>query len=115
MTVLRIVIDLLILCGAFFALAGTIGIIKMPDTFSRMQASTCISSLGILGVILGGALYAVFFLHNGPAAVKVLVIGGLILSINPTGAHAITKGAYRGGIRPDKEMTIDDFRRDFDE
>ena len=51
---LRIIIDVLIAVGAFFALAGTLGVLKMPDTFSRMQASTCITTLGMLGVAIGG-------------------------------------------------------------
>ena len=45
---IRIIADVLLLIGAIFALAGTIGVLKMPDTFSRMQASTCISTLAIL-------------------------------------------------------------------
>ena len=45
--VLRIVCDVFFLVSLVFALAGTKGIIKMPDTFSRMQASTCVSTLGL--------------------------------------------------------------------
>ena len=71
---LRIIIDVLIAVGAFFALAGTLGILKMPDTFVA-----------------------------------------LVLTTNPVGAHAIAKGAYQAGIRPEKKMEIDDYRRDFDE
>ena len=41
---LRIVCDVFFLVSLVFALAGTKGIIKMPDTFSRMQASTCVST-----------------------------------------------------------------------
>ena len=51
---MRIVIDILVAAGLVFALAGTKGILKMPDAFCRMQASTCITTLGTLGVILGG-------------------------------------------------------------
>lgn len=54
--VLRIVCDVFFLVSLVFALAGTKGIIKMPDTFSRMQASTCVSTLGVLGVVIGGIL-----------------------------------------------------------
>ncbi|MBO5555604.1 MAG: monovalent cation/H(+) antiporter subunit G [Oscillospiraceae bacterium] len=115
MTALRILIDVLIAIGLVFALAGTKGVLKMPDPFSRMQASTCISTMGILGVALGALLYAIFFMHSPSTAVKVVVIAALILITNPVGAHAILKGAYRHGIRPDKEMEVDDFRRDFDE
>ena len=102
---LRIVIDALLVIGAFFALAGTLGVLKMPDTFCRMQASTCITTLGML--------YAIFIMGHPATAIKIAVIGALVITVNPVGAHAIAKGAYRAGIRPEKRMEIDDFRRDF--
>lgn len=114
-SILRIIIDVLIAVGAFFALAGTIGIIRMPDTFCRMQASTCIATMGVLGVGLGGFLYSILIMHSPATAVKICVIVVLILVTNPVGAHAIAKGAYQAGIRPDKPMEVDDYRRDFDE
>ena len=112
---MRIVIDILVAAGLVFALAGTKGILKMPDAFCRMQASTCITTLGTLGVILGGALYAFFVMGSVGTGVKVLLIGLLIITINPVGAHAIAKGAYKYGVRPDKDMEIDDYGRDFNE
>ena len=111
--ILRIIIDLLIAVSLYFAIAGTIGINKMPDTFSRMQASTLITTLGVLGANIGAILYAIFIMHNGAAAVKIAVIAALVIAVNP--AHAIAKGAYRSGVRPERKMEMDDFRRDFDE
>ncbi len=112
MTALRIVIDLLIAVSAIFALAGTIGILKMPDTFSRMQASTCIPTLGMLGAMIGALLVAIFVKADVGAAVKIAVIGLLILVTNPLGSHALAKGAYKAGIRPEKKMEVDDLGRD---
>ena len=112
---MRIVIDILLAVGFVFALAGVKGILQMPDAFCRMQASTCITTLGTLGVILGGALYAFFVMGSVSTGVKVLFIGLLIITINPIGSHAIAKGAYKNGVRPDKEMEIDDYGRDFNE
>ncbi len=112
---MRIVIDLFLAVGVIFALAGTLGVMKMPDTFCRMQASTCISTLGMLGVMIGALLYAIFYMHNPATEVKIIVIAMLIITTNPVGAHAIAKGAYRAGIRPKKRMETDDFRRDFNE
>jgi len=112
---MRIVIDILLAAGFIFALAGAKGLLQMPDAFCRMQASTCISTLGVLGVIVGGALYAFFVMGSVSTGVKILLIGLLIITINPVGAHAIAKGAYRSGIRPDKEMEIDDYGRDINE
>ena len=52
---------------------------------------------------------------DGAAAVKIAVIAALVIAVNPIGAHAIAKGAYRSGVRPERKMEMDDFRRDFDE
>ena len=112
---MRIVIDILLAAGFIFALAGAKGLLQMPDAFCRMQASTCISTLGVLGVIVGGALYAFFVMGSVSTGVKVLFIGLLIITVNPIGSHAIAKGAYKNGVRPDKEMEIDDYGRDFNE
>ena len=111
---LRIVIDLLIAIGLFFALAGTKGIIKMPDTFCRMQASTRISTLGVLCTAIGALLYAILIMGSVSAAIKVGLIALLILLTNPIGSHVIAKGAYKAGIRPEKEMSVDDYGRDFE-
>ena len=111
---LRIVIDLLIAIGLFFALAGTKGIIKMPDTFCRMQASTCISTLGVLCTAIGAVLYAILIMGSIGTAVKIGLIAILILLTNPIGSHSIAKGAYKAGIRPEKEMSVDDYGRDFE-
>ena len=112
---MRIVIDILLAVGFVFALAGVKGVLQMPDAFCRMQASTCITTLGTLGVILGGALYAFFVMGSVSTGVKVLFIGLLIITINPIGSHAIAKGAYKNGVRPDKEMEMDDYGRDINE
>ncbi len=109
--VARIIIDVLILIGGFFAFAGTIGIIRMPDSYCRMQSSTNISTLGSIGVILGAAVYA-FFTGNITMGVKILVIGVLIIITNPAGGHAICRAAYRHGVRPEKKMVCDEYGRD---
>ena len=112
--VLRIVIDALIVIGLFFALAGTKGILKMPDTFCRMQASTCIPTLCVLCTAIGAILYAAVIMGSAGTAVKIGVIALLIILTNPIGAHSIAKGAYKAGIRPEKEMSVDEYGRDFE-
>lgn len=111
---LKILSDVLIGVGAFFALVGVIGILRMPDTFCRMQASTCVSTLAVVGVTLGGLIHALCFSETltPGTAVKIVVIGLLILVTNPVGSHSIAKGAYKAGIRPEKPMETDDLGRD---
>ena len=109
---LRIGMDVFLAIGLIFALAGTKGILKMPDAFSRMQASTCVPTLGMLGAMLGALLIAIFVKADAGAAVKIAVIGLMILVTNPLGSHAIAKGAYKAGVRPEKKMETDDLGRD---
>lgn len=107
----RIIMDALILFGCFFAFAGTIGILRMPDVFCRIHSSTNIATFGILGVVLGTAVWT-FSNGNTAMGVKILVIGGFILLTYPVSGHAICKAAYKNGIRPDKKMVCDDYGRD---
>lgn len=109
---LMIISDVLIGIGAFFALIGVLGILFMPDVFSRMQASTCVTTLGIIGVCLGTLLHAIFIVGSPSSAVKIALIGLLVLVTNPVGSHALARGAYRAGIRPEQPMEIDELGRD---
>ena len=117
MIAVRLLIDVLIVVGAYFALAGTLGILKMPDVLCRMQASTCIPTLGVLCVALGGILYAACFLHSADNAVKIAVIALMILFTNPIGSHVLAKGAYKTDRRGTKNLKLnpDDYGRDFNE
>jgi len=113
--VLRIIMDVFLLIGLIFALAGTKGIIKMPDIFSRMQASTCVATLGVLGVVIGGLIYAIGVMGSAGTAIKIALVGLLILVTNPIGSHVLARGAYKAGIRPEKKMETDELGRDFNE
>ena len=111
---MRILIDVCIAFSLFFALAGVIGVLKMPDTFCRMQASTCITTLGIVGVAIGGILYAALVMQSGATAIKIGVIAALVLTVNPVGAHAIAKGAYRHGVKMTEKIKCDKYGEDME-
>lgn len=107
---LKIIIDVLIGLGAFFALAGTVGLIRMPDAYCRMQSSTNIATLGMLLALAGGLLYAILVMHSWNASVKIIIIGVITIIANPVAGHAICRAAYRMGVRPEKEMVCDDLK-----
>lgn len=111
MMILRIVADVFIGLGCFFALAGVVGLLRMPDAFCRMQSSTNITTLGILGAVIGCALHAIA-MRNWAMLVKTLVIGLFFLATSPIAGHSICKGAYRAGVRPEREMVCDEYGRD---
>ena len=105
---LRIIIDVFIVGGCFFAFAGTVGLIRMPDAFSRMQSSTNITTLGVLLTLTGAFLYFLIVKDSWGSAAKVLVIGVLTVLANPVGGHAIARAAYRIGVRPKAGFKVDD-------
>ena len=109
---MRIAIDILIVISIFFSFAGTVGILRMPDAFCRMQSSTNISTMGVLGVIIGGLLYAAFYLHDGGMAIKLAVMGLFYIITNPIAGHAICRGAYKHGVKPTEKTKCDHYGED---
>lgn len=87
---------LLLIAGAFFFLAGTVGLLRFPDVFSRLHALTKGDNVG-LGLI--GAGLAV---ESGSLilAAKLFVIWCLVLLASATVAHLIARAALDRGIRP---------------
>ncbi|MBQ8003850.1 MAG: monovalent cation/H(+) antiporter subunit G [Oscillospiraceae bacterium] len=112
---MRIAIDILIGISLIFALAGVVGMLRFPDSFTRMQSTTNISTFGVLGVILAGCLYSGFMLHDYQMLVKLLVLGLFYIITNPIAGHAIAKAAYKKGIRPEKEFVCDKYGEDLED
>ncbi|QCX32603.1 monovalent cation/H(+) antiporter subunit G [Caloramator sp. E03] len=108
---MRIIVDIFLILGSFFAFAGTVGMIRMPDTFCRMQSSTNIATLGTLGTVIGGAIYS-FYRGSISIGVRAILIVFFILLTNPIATHSICKAAYRFGIRPSKNFVCDEYGRD---
>ncbi|MBQ4506262.1 MAG: monovalent cation/H(+) antiporter subunit G [Firmicutes bacterium] len=98
----------------FFAFAGVVGLLRMPDAFCRMQSSTNISTLGVLGVIIGGILYSAIFLHNAEMAIKLAVMGIFYIVTSPISGHAIAKGAYRHGVKMSRKTVCDQYGEDME-
>ncbi len=108
------VVYALIGVSLIFALAGVVGMLRFKDSYSRMQASTCIPTLGVLGVIIGGIIYSIGWLNDTSMAVKLAVLGLFYIVTNPISGHAIAKAAYRRGVRPDSEMVCDKYGEDLE-
>jgi multicomponent Na+:H+ antiporter subunit G len=77
--------------GLFFFVMGVIGNIRLPDIFTRLHATSKISSMGILGLTLASALLV------PESAPKAITLGVLILFSAPVASHAIARSAYRDG------------------
>ncbi|HBM81865.1 MAG: monovalent cation/H(+) antiporter subunit G [Clostridiales bacterium] len=109
---LTIIIDLFFATGGFFALAGVIGIIRMPDSYCRMQSSTNTATLGTICVLIGVSLYGFFILNSVAIGVKPIVISLFILFSNPVASHSIAKAAKKCGVFMLNKSRVDEYGRD---
>ncbi len=82
--------------GGFFCMVGALGMLRMPDFYTRMHAASVIDTLGAGLILLGLVLQAGFSL----VAVKLLMVGLLIFFASPTAAHALARAARARGLRP---------------
>jgi multicomponent Na+:H+ antiporter subunit G len=90
MTPAEVVAVPFLLAGAFFFLAGTVGLLRFPDTFSRIHALTKADNLGLGFLLVGMALVGGSLL----AAAKLLVIWLLVLISSSTACYLIASGLY---------------------
>ena len=82
--------------GGFFCVAGGIGLLRMPDFYTRMHAGSVIDTLGAGLILLGLMLQAGLTL----VAVKLAMVGLLIYFASPTAGHALARAALLRGLAP---------------
>ena len=97
--------------GASFALLAAVGVVRMPDVFTRMQASTKASTLG-LGCLLAGA--GVQF-GDLASFIRVVSIGAFILLTTSVSAHVIARASYLANVPLWSGTVLDERRRDPDQ
>jgi len=94
--VLRAFTILLCIIGAFFFFIGTVGILRLPDFYSRTHAATKCDTVGAGSIFLGLMLMQDF----GVVTLKLVAIAALLLLSSPTAGHALARAAYRTGLKP---------------
>lgn len=86
----------LIAGGVFFSLVAVVGIIRLPDLYTRAHATSKSDTLGTVLSLAGVAL----LLGSDLSVVKTVFLLLFMFLTNPTAAHAITRAAYDQGITP---------------
>ena len=102
-----IVTAVLWLAGSAFALLAAVGVVRMPDVFTRMQASTKASTLGLACLLAGTAVQ----MGDFPSFIRASSIGAFILLTTPVSGHVIARASYFAGVRLWKGTVLDE-RRD---
>ena len=103
---LDIIGALLLLGGTTFLLLGGLGLVRMPDTYNRIQAGTKATTLGTLLSLAGVAcLHPEWFF-------KLFLIGVFLLFTNPLSSQVLARAAHRGGAPKVESTTVDRLQDD---
>ncbi|MHC4160327.1 MAG: monovalent cation/H(+) antiporter subunit G, partial [Planctomycetota bacterium] len=96
---------ILIIIGVLFNICGCIGLVRFPDVYNRLQASTKCVTLGTILLLVGVAVVS----GSGSISGKAVICAVFILITSPTAAHAIAKGAYASGVRLWENSVVDKY------
>jgi multicomponent Na+:H+ antiporter subunit G len=91
----NVLVVVLCVVGVFFSASGAIGIVRMPDVYTRIQCSSKTITAGAL------PLLAALALAKGPVTAygsRALLVAVLLLLVNPITAHALARAAYKTGV-----------------
>jgi multicomponent Na+:H+ antiporter subunit G len=81
--------------GLGFTLSGAVGILRMPDVYSRIQCSSKTVTMGALPVLIA------LVVGMGPVSSyggRALLVAVLLLIVNPAASHALVRAAYKAGV-----------------
>jgi multicomponent Na+:H+ antiporter subunit G len=93
--------NLLVITGSLFLFSAGLGVLRMPDTYNRIQTGTKATTLGTILVLVGLA-----FLH--PAwTFKLIILIFFVMLTNPVSSHALARAAHAIGIHETPATVVD--------
>lgn len=97
--------DIPILIGAFFVLTAAVGVVRFPDLYSRLHASSKLVTLGSAGIFLGVALS----FQDSAALTRLTAVLLFQFLTTPLTAYLIAQAAYLRGLEPVLPERIDEW------
>ncbi len=89
--------------GCVIMVLGAVGVIRFPDVYTRLHASTKCDTGGAISILAGIALS----LGLTMTSLKILSILFLIFLLNPVASHALARAAHKYGIKPCDKTVVD--------
>ena len=94
-----------IMAGVFFMLVGTLGVIRMPDVYTRLHAAGMTDTMGAGFLILGMLFQTIEAITHGESSwwfilVRLVLIYLFLLFTSPIATHALARAGLAGGLKP---------------
>jgi len=94
--------------GLAFDFLGCLGLVRLPDVYNRLQASTKSVTVGTCSILFGTFLVVGFT----SAGIKALLCIIFLVLTSPVSAHAIARGAHRAGVKLCEKSIVDKYKED---
>lgn len=106
----EIVAGILILGGTILSFISSIGMIRLPDVYTRNHAASKSTTLGVLSILLGVFIY--FLISDGVFLIRLILGIFFVFLTAPVSAHMIARSAYKSNA-PLAETTAEDELKDY--
>jgi multicomponent Na+:H+ antiporter subunit G len=106
MTLIQIIVIFLATVGTFFMFVSAVGIVRLPDVYSRMHAAGKATTLGISALLLAAGIY-----FGSDEFWRMLVLIVLFLATAPIAATSMARAAYRTDQKRHEVLYYDDMER----
>ncbi|CAA9447232.1 Na(+) H(+) antiporter subunit G [uncultured Rubrobacteraceae bacterium] len=95
--------DALVVLGVFVMTVGLYGVIRMPDTYTRLHAASKVVFLGIVSLLVASAVT-----WDREIILRASLIAAFLVLTTPVSAHVIARAAYRRGERMEAPGAVDE-------
>jgi multicomponent Na+:H+ antiporter subunit G len=97
MSLLELFTLIVLAIGVFFMAVASLGLIRLPDLYTRVHAAGKAGTLGIVGVLLGVGVY---HLADALVVFKMLLLVAFFFLTAPVAAHMLDRAAFLTGVEP---------------
>ncbi|RFB15381.1 Na+/H+ antiporter subunit G [Bacillus sp. HNG] len=105
--VLEVIAAISILVGTIFSFFSAVGLIRLPDLYSRAHAASKSSTMGVLFTLVGTFL---FFIMEGTFSIRLFLGIFFVFLTAPVAAHVIVRSAYRSKVPLAPQSVQDDLK-----
>ncbi len=105
---LDIIISIFLILGAGFALVGSIGLMRLPDFYTRLHGPTKATTLGLGGLLIASMIY---FSSRGEVSLHELLVTLFLFMTAPVSAHLLAKAALHLRVRSEVDLPGEDLNK----
>lgn len=97
MSLVELLTVVVMAAGVFFMVVSSVGLVRLPDLYTRVHAAGKAGTLGIVGVLLGVGVY---YIANPSVVFEMVALVAFFFLTAPVAAHMLDRAAFLTGVKP---------------